>query len=224
MSEQKYLRETPCGTICGTDCQWPGVAAYKGIRYATAERWAYPEAVTHWDGVYEATAYGACCYQLRSFYNEADMPEKAFYYKEFRLGETYTYSENCLFLNIWTPADAGPESKLPVIFYIHGGGFSGGAVMGAGLILYLNAFGFQKTERFFTYRTFRWITFLALMTYAALKSYSFYPGANHIESGIPLGTPGAILSGFILPLNICVGLIVMCTMYAFYTLFRKGGM
>ena len=50
-------------------------------------------------------------------------------------------------------------------------------------------------------------------------------GANHIESGIPLGTPGAILSsGFILPLNICVGLIVMCTMYAFYTLFRKGGM
>ena len=36
---------------------------------------------------------------------------------------------------------------------------------------------------------------------------------------------GAILSsGFILPLNICVGLIVMCTMYAFYTLFRKGGM
>lgn len=126
MSEQKYLRETPCGTICGTDCQWPGVAAYKGIRYATAERWAYPEAVTHWDGVYDATAYGACCYQPRSFYNEADMPEKAFYYKEFRLGETYTYSEDCLFLNIWTPADAGPESKLPVIFYIHGGGFSGG--------------------------------------------------------------------------------------------------
>lgn len=126
MSEQKYLRETPCGTICGTDCQWPGVAAYKGIRYATAERWAYPEAVTHWDGVYEATAYGACCYQPRSFYNEAEMPEKAFYYKEFRLGETYTYSEDCLFLNIWTPADAGPESKLPVIFYIHGGGFSGG--------------------------------------------------------------------------------------------------
>lgn len=106
-----------------------------------------------------------------------------------------------------------------------GGGFSGGAVMGAGLILYLNAFGFKKTERFFTYKTFRWITFLALMTYAGLKSYSFYTGANHIESGIPLGTPGAILSsGFILPLNICVGLIVMCTMYAFYTLFRKGGM
>jgi len=106
-----------------------------------------------------------------------------------------------------------------------GGGFSGGAIMGAALILYLNAYGFEKTERFFTYRTFRWVTFVSLMTYAGLKSYSFFTGANHIESGIPLGTPGAILSsGLILPLNICVGLIVMCTMYAFYTLFRKGGM
>ncbi|MEG2314949.1 MAG: hydrogen gas-evolving membrane-bound hydrogenase subunit E [Clostridia bacterium] len=106
-----------------------------------------------------------------------------------------------------------------------GGGFSGGAVMGAGLILYLNAFGFQKTERFFTYKTFRWVTFLSLMSYAGLKSYSFFMGANHLENGIPLGIPGAILSsGLILPLNVCVGFIVMCTMYAFYTLFRKGGM
>ncbi len=106
-----------------------------------------------------------------------------------------------------------------------GGGFSGGAVMGAGLILYLNAFGFEKTGRFFTYKTFRWVTFVALMTYALLKSYSFFCGANHLESGISTGVPGAILSaGLILPLNICVGLIVMCTMYAFYTLFRKGGM
>lgn len=106
-----------------------------------------------------------------------------------------------------------------------GGGFSGGAIMGAALILYLNAFGFEKTSRFFTFRLFRWVTFLALMTYAGLKSYSFFTGANHIHSGIPLGTPGAILSsGLILPLNICVGFIVMCTMYAFYTLFRKGGM
>ncbi|MDD3214877.1 MAG: MnhB domain-containing protein [Eubacteriales bacterium] len=105
-----------------------------------------------------------------------------------------------------------------------GGGFSGGAIMGAGLILYLNAFGFAKTERFMTFNTFRWITFLSLLTYAGLKSYSFYTGANHLESGVSAGIPGAIFSaGFILPLNLCVGLIVMCTMYAFYTLFRKGG-
>ncbi len=105
-----------------------------------------------------------------------------------------------------------------------GGGFSGGAIMGAGLMLYLNAFGFARTERFMTYRTFRWTIFGALITYAGLKSYSFYVGANGLESGVSAGTPGAILSaGFILPLNLCVGLIVMCTMYGFYTLFRKGG-
>lgn len=106
-----------------------------------------------------------------------------------------------------------------------GGGFSGGAVLGSGLILYLNAFGFAKTQRFFTEKVYRRVTLCALTFYCLAKSYSFFTGANHLESGIPLGTPGAILSsGLILPLNICVGLVVACTMYAFYTLFRKGGM
>lgn len=106
-----------------------------------------------------------------------------------------------------------------------GGGFSGGAIIGAGLILYLNAFGFKKTERFFTYKTFQRVSLCALLAYAGLKSYAFYTGANHIESVIPLGQPGAILSsGLILPLDIAVGCVVACTMYAFYTMFRKGGM
>lgn len=105
-----------------------------------------------------------------------------------------------------------------------GGGFSGGAIIGAGLILYLNAFGFEKTERFFTEKTYKVISFGALLFYCLAKSYSFYTGAHHLESGIPLGTPGAIISsGLILPLNICVGLVVACTMYAFFALFRKGG-
>lgn len=105
-----------------------------------------------------------------------------------------------------------------------GGGFSGGAVIGAGLILYLNAFGFAKTERFFTARTYRRTSFCALACYSLAKSYSFYTGANHIESVIPLGTPGAILSsGLILVLNICVGVVVAGTMYTFYVMFRKGG-
>lgn len=105
-----------------------------------------------------------------------------------------------------------------------GGGFSGGAIIGAGLILYLNAFGFKKTEKFFTEKTYKWICFASLSFYCLAKSYSFYTGANHLESGISIGTPGDILSsGLILPLNICVGLVVACTMYAFYALFRKGG-
>ena len=105
-----------------------------------------------------------------------------------------------------------------------GGGVSGGAIIGAGLILYANAFGFEKLNRFFTEKTYKWISFSALSFYCLAKSYSFFTGANHLESGIPLGEPGAILSsGLILPLNICVGMVVACTMYAFYTLFRKGG-
>ena len=117
---------TKCGEIRGTTCQWEGVTAYKGIRYATAGRFEYPVEVTSWDGVYDATEYGNCSFQPRAFYNEEDVPEKAFYYEEFRKGATYTYSEDCLFLNIWVPEDATAESKLPVLFYIHGGGYTGG--------------------------------------------------------------------------------------------------
>ena len=106
-----------------------------------------------------------------------------------------------------------------------GGGFSGGAIMGAGLILHVNAFGYKKTQKFFNEKNYKRITVGALSFYCIAKSYSFFTGANHIPSGIPIGNAGDIISsGLILPLNICVGLVVACTMYAFYTLFKKGGM
>ena len=117
---------TKCGEIRGTTCQWEGVRAYKGIRYATAGRWEYCKPVTHWDGVYDATEFGNCSYQPRSFYNEEEVIEKVFYYNEFRKGATYTYDDDCLFMNIWTPENATAESELPVIFYVHGGGYKGG--------------------------------------------------------------------------------------------------
>lgn len=105
-----------------------------------------------------------------------------------------------------------------------GGGFSGGAIMGAGLILFLNAFGIDKTRKFFTAKTHSYVCVAALSFYCLAKSYSFFTGANHLESIISTGVPGMIISaGLILPLNICVGLVVACTMYSFYTLFRKGG-
>jgi len=103
-----------------------------------------------------------------------------------------------------------------------GGGFSGGAIMGAALILYCNAFGAEATQRFFTYKTFNTIIVTALAFYAIAKSYSFYTGANQIHSIIPHGIVGNIISsGLILPLNIAVGVIVMCTMYGFYSLFNR---
>ncbi len=121
-----YLVNTPCGQLRGCAGRVSGTVAYKGIRYATAGRWQYPQAVTSWDGIYDATQYGACSYQPRAFYDEAKMPEKAFYYNEFRKGESYAYSEDCLFLNIYAPDTAKPGDQLPVLVYIHGGGFTGG--------------------------------------------------------------------------------------------------
>ena len=120
----EYIIKTPCGDLRGTKTKYEGVVAYKGIRYATAGRFEYPTEVTRWEGIYDATEYGACAYQPRSFYDEEQMPKKVFYYNEFRRGETYRYSEDCLFLNVFAPEKS--EGKLPVIVYIHGGGFTGG--------------------------------------------------------------------------------------------------
>lgn len=104
-----------------------------------------------------------------------------------------------------------------------GGGFSGGAIMGAGLVLYSLAFGFEKIERFLNEKSMKVIVVCSLSFYCLAKSYSFFTGANHLESIISTGTPGNIISaGLILPLNIAVGLIVACTMYGFYSLFKRG--
>ena len=86
-------------------------------------------------------------------------------------------------------------------------------------------FGFKKTERFFTFKVFQRVSLCALSFYALSKAYSFFTGANHLWSFITPGTPGKLFSAGLIPyLNLAVGLVVCCTMYAFYTLFRKGDM
>lgn len=103
-----------------------------------------------------------------------------------------------------------------------GGGFSGGAIMGAAFILYNLSFGDHSTEKFINTFTYRAIIISALGFYAFSKSYSFFTGANQIHSIIPNGVPGDILSsGLILPLNIAVGIIVSLTMFGFYSLFDR---
>lgn len=113
-----------------------------------------------------------------------------------------------------------------VIFNGHlslGGGFSGGALVGGGLVLYSISYGFKKMHSMLNYRRFMWIVCACLMVYCLSKSYSFFTGANGFHSIISTGTPGSIFSaGLILPLNICVGLIVALTVYGFYALFTRG--
>jgi multicomponent Na+:H+ antiporter subunit B len=106
-----------------------------------------------------------------------------------------------------------------------GGGFSGGAILGAAMILFACSFGTIEARRVFSYVNCRRIMTGALLFYAALKGCAMYAGANGFYTGIPLGTSGTIFSaGLLLPLNIAVGIIVACTMYILYILFSKGEM
>jgi len=104
-----------------------------------------------------------------------------------------------------------------------GGGFSGGTILGAGLALYSVAFGADEVRKFFTFKTFTLCNSIALSFYAIVKGYAFMMGAAGKPTGIPLGTPGNIFSGgLILPLNICVGVVVACTIYGLFSLFSEG--
>ena len=100
-----------------------------------------------------------------------------------------------------------------------GGGFSGGTVLGCGLILAALVLGEDRMAQLLPPKRVTALSVGCLLAYGLMKGYSFLTGANHMGWDIPKGTPGALFSaGFILPLNICVGVIVACTMYTFYTL------
>lgn len=104
-----------------------------------------------------------------------------------------------------------------------GGGFSGGAIIGGGLILYAIAFGFEPLRRIINEKTYKIVVLCALCFYSLSKCYSFFCGANGLETIFTTGTPGAILSaGLILPLNCAVGIVVAFTMYGFYAVFKRG--
>ncbi|KPU42303.1 putative monovalent cation/H+ antiporter subunit B [Oxobacter pfennigii] len=115
---------------------------------------------------------------------------------------------------------------LYVIFFGHlgpGGGFSGGTILGASLILIQLAFKKDKINDK-AYNVFLRLLSGAAILYGVMKGYSFIAGGSHLPWWKPsLGTPGDILSGgYILPLNIIVGIIVSITMYFFYMLFDRG--
>lgn len=119
-----------------------------------------------------------------------------------------------------------------IIFNGHlspGGGFSGGAILGAGLSLMAASLGIQRVRKFFNFSTFSRLSCSALLFYALIKGFSFFTGASEVYSGsggINLGfngEPGTIFSaGLILPLNICVGIVVGGTIYSLYAFFSEG--
>jgi para-nitrobenzyl esterase len=108
--------KTASGIVRGTTKE--DVSSFKGIPYAAPPvgeyRWRPPQPVAKWSGVRDATK------------DCADCPQRAW------PGSTAVQSEDCLFLNIWTPTSANSKSKLPVMVWIHGGGFTGGSGSGPG--------------------------------------------------------------------------------------------
>ncbi len=93
------------------------VRAYLGLPYAAPPvgdlRWKAPEPPAHWKGVRDATHYIAHCFQ-GVIYRDTTFQDG-------------NESEDCLYLNVYVPADSSPKSNLPVMFWIHGGGYMGGA-------------------------------------------------------------------------------------------------
>ncbi len=116
------LLDTSYGQIRGIHT--PRCNKYLGIRYARASRFEYSTLVESAPGLYDATHMGDACPQSREWFEHLENKERLFYYNEFRKGIDFSYSEDCLNLNIYTPLTPGPH---PVIVFVHGGGFNSGA-------------------------------------------------------------------------------------------------
>ena len=122
---ESFIKEitwsTPLGEIRGLD---NGTCLeFRGVPFGRAGRFEYAEPVTGWDGVLDATAFGPGCPQNRAVHEHLEDPVRLFYKKEYREGSEFTYSEDCLNLNVYAPYEA---EGAPVILFFYGGGFDSG--------------------------------------------------------------------------------------------------
>jgi para-nitrobenzyl esterase len=111
------------GQVQGVETPTKGIISYKGIPFAAPPvgnlRWKEPQPVVAWEGVKIADKYGAAAMQVA-------WDPNSFYGKEWRASGTVPFNEDCLYLNLWTPAAGEKDKKLPVAIWIHGGGYREG--------------------------------------------------------------------------------------------------
>ena len=111
------------GQIRGVETPTKGIIAYKGIPFAAPPvgqlRWKEPQPVVKWSGVKTADKYGAAAMQVT-------WDPQSFYGREWRASGSVPFNEDCLYLNVWTPAAGNKNKKLPVAIWIHGGGYREG--------------------------------------------------------------------------------------------------
>jgi len=107
------------GELSGAVGKNASIRVYKGIPYAAPPvgnlRWRPPQPPVNWQGVRKGNAFGNSCMQI-------PYPPVSVLFREVAPAD----SEDCLYLNIWTPAKSSGD-RLPVMVWIHGGGFGHGA-------------------------------------------------------------------------------------------------
>lgn len=103
-----------------------------------------------------------------------------------------------------------------------GGGFSGGVFLAAGGILQRLCAERSAQEEARRRRYTLRIAVGSMLLYAILKLWVFFRAGNELSTYISLGIPGTLLSGGLIPiLNLCIGLLVGCAIYLFYSLLQE---
>ena len=120
--------DLPGGTVRGTVHQ--GIHSFKGIPYAEPitgrARWLPPVPRRPWEGVLDATRYGAACTQFKPLLLRVPFPPARARYLEAVAGlGALNEGDDCLVLNVWSKS-LDRNARLPVMVWIHGGGFTGG--------------------------------------------------------------------------------------------------
>lgn len=109
------------GAVTGVPGRDPSITAFKGIPFAAPPvgnlRWRGPKPVISWKGIRKSAEFGSSC--IQTIHNEL----KPWTYEFMTHNQI---SEDCLYLNVWTPAKSAVE-KRPVFVYVYGGAFNSGS-------------------------------------------------------------------------------------------------